>query len=332
MNCCAQTSNTHEAVGHTNTSGKNWPRTLESLQAGDDWEKVMKTETEIEYGETGVHGTIAEEKIHDRRLLKPSENILEMISKFGMFDFPDQAYPGMNNEYKLLKSGGQLYYGQVDSRGRKQGKGQLLTSEYLHVGYFYDDDRQGSGRTYFNDKQYIQSDWHHGKIHGQCTYVNESKGQTSNCFYKEGKKQGQAEEKWRNGSYFLGSYKEGLRDGKGELQWPDGNLYKGEFREGMMQGVGSYTWTDGKHYTGRWSANMMDGKGEFKWPDGRSYKGSYVKDQKEGFGTFKWTPKKWFEGHWKAGCPHGKGKLHEEDGTILEGVWENGELATKAES
>lgn len=270
-----------------------------------------------------------DQKLQEKKLLEPGDEILELISKYGMFDFPIHAYPGMVNPYMHINQGDFTYYGQVDIAGKKQGKGQIIGPSFLHIGYFYDDKRQGPGRTYFVNRQYLQSDWSEDKLDGLCLYVNEIEGQTSNCMYAQGKKNGDADERWRDGSYFIGTYIEGLKSGTGEMRWSDGNRYKGQLKDGQMHGEGTFTWTDGKQYRGRWLKDKMHGKGEFTWPDGRKYEGKYANDKKEGYGVFHWSANKWYEGYWKEGSPHGEGKLHDKDGIILQGIWHCGELTTK---
>ena len=84
---------------------------------------------------------------------------------------------------------------------------------------------------------------------------------------------------------YLGEKKDGKRHGQGELTFSDGSKYEGEFKDDKKHGQGTETYSDGSSYEGEWKDGEQDGNGTYTWSDG----GKYVGEWKDGYKTGKGT-------------------------------------------
>ena len=58
----------------------------------------------------------------------------------------------------------------------------------------------------------------------------------------------------------------------GEQKWPDGSRYIGEFFDGQPNGQGTYFWPDGDKYVGQWVLGVRSGLGIHTRTNGTSYR------------------------------------------------------------
>lgn len=47
---------------------------------------------------------------------------------------------------------------------------------------------------------------------------------------------------------FIGAYTNGKKNGEGEFKWKDGSTYKGHFKDNVIEGEGLYKWSNGRMY------------------------------------------------------------------------------------
>ena len=83
---------------------------------------------------------------------------------------------------------------------------------------------------------------------------------------------------------YIGEKKDGKRHGQGELTFSDGSKYEGEFKDEKKHGQGTETYSDGSSYEGEWKDGKQDGKGTYTWSGGK-----YVGEWKDGYKTGKGT-------------------------------------------
>lgn len=93
---------------------------------------------------------------------KSTTSIQNLLKKHGHFDFTETVYPGKNNKYTdkpISNEKGDQYCGQVDSKGRKQGRGLMITEDSYFEGYFNEDVYYGRGRLFVHP-----GDVYHGRL------------------------------------------------------------------------------------------------------------------------------------------------------------------------
>lgn len=134
--------------------------------------------------------------------LDTNGDIKDMMSKHGRCQFGQKDYPGKNNEvltqYKTFDDESK-YIGQVDSEGKKQGKGKMIHQDGIYFeGYFDKDVFNGPGNLYIPCGDFFKGVWKEGVIDGQGIYVNKDQIK------------------------YEGGWKDNLQHGYGVENWPDG--------------------------------------------------------------------------------------------------------------
>ena len=92
-------------------------------------------------------------------------------------------------------------------------------------------------------------------------------------------------------------------DGEGTMTFPDKRTFKGNFKDGLPSRDGTMSFPDKRTYTGEYQGTQPHGEGKMTFPD----KGTYT-------------------GEFKNGQPDGIGTMINADGTLLEGIWQSGNL------
>ena len=85
-----------------------------------------------------------------------------------------------------------------------------------------------------------------------------------------------------NGNYYIGEFKEGSRNGEGVEYWKDGSRYEGGWKDDSKYGQGTMYW-NGNKYTGQW--DDWEGQGEINYKDRTKYTGQWDSLQRHGLGT-----------------------------------------------
>ena len=102
--------------------------------------------------------------------------------------------------------------------------------------------------------------------------------------FKNDLKEGEGTYTWPKGERFAeskhkGNWKNGKRDGQGECWYHDGSHYKGAWKDDVKAGDGTYTWgnnEEGKStYIGKWSMDQKHGNGKMTWRDGTIFDGTW---------------------------------------------------------
>ncbi|MDP7194796.1 MAG: hypothetical protein QF864_01225 [SAR202 cluster bacterium] len=109
-----------------------------------------------------------------------------------------------------------------------------------------------------------------------------------------------------NGDKHVGEWKDGIPHGQGTFISANGNKYVGEFKKGEYHGQGTYTWADGSKYVGEFKGGSQDGQGTFTWANGDKYVGEFIGGERYGQGTATFV-----------------------DGTVINGIWNKGELVER---
>ena len=150
-------------------------------------------------------------------VLSPGDKIriYDLIQQYGHFTFPNEDYPGKDNNYMPKhEEGNSFYFGQVDSSGNKQGKGRLISPDLYCEGYFDNDELNGNGRYYLPSGEFYAGVIKNGDTSGFRRYIS------------------------HNGISYTGEWSNSVREGKGVEEWPDGTRYVGDFRDNLRHGKG----------------------------------------------------------------------------------------------
>ena len=126
------------------------------------------------------------------------------------------------------------YAGEVDSKGRKHGKGtyKWLDGSY-YEGDFDKDLRQGVGLFKWSNGESYKGDYLADQRTGEGLY------------------------NWQDGSVYQGSFLNGKRHGYGTFTSKDGTIYRGEWFDDLMHGKGELVRSDGLLVTGVWQAGKL---------------------------------------------------------------------------
>ena len=114
---------------------------------------------------------------------------------------------------------------------------------------------------------------------------------------------------------YVGEKKDGKRHGQGELTFSDGSMYEGEYKDGERHGQGTFTWSDGRKYEGEFKDGKKTGQGTFTWSGGGKYVGGFKDGKLNGHGTYTWSNGNKYVGEWKDG-KRWNGTYYDKNGKI----------------
>jgi len=98
--------------------------------------------------------------------------------------------------------------------------------------------------------------------------------------------------------YYKGEFKDHKKHGKGELRWKDGEKVVGEWVNGEKHGEATIYYADGSVWTGRFVNNKREGPGRgvgVKY--GYSFEGNYHNDERS-YGDIRWLNGDLWTGHY----------------------------------
>ena len=124
---------------------------------------------------------------------------------------------------------------------------------------------------------------------------------------------------------YSGDFKNNMKDGFGEEKYLDGSIYIGQFKQGMKNGKGNLILGGGKNYgySGMFKDDKIWGKGKFKWNENKEYIGEWEDDEISGYGIIR-EGKMWHVGFFKHNLKEGFGTtFYVEQNFALLGKWEN---------
>ena len=124
---------------------------------------------------------------------------------------------------------------------------------------------------------------------------------------------------------YSGDFKNNMKDGFGEEKYLDGSIYIGQFKQGMKNGKGNLILGGGKNYgySGMFKDDKIWGKGKFKWNENKEYIGEWEDDEISGYGIIR-EGKMWHVGFFKHNLKEGFGAtFYVEQNFALLGKWEN---------
>jgi len=207
---------------------------------------------------------------------------------------------------------GDVYHGQVDSYGRREGYGLYIqhTTGGTYEGVFSKNERHGNGMLFIPNRLKFCGEFYRDFIHGYGTLVFEDSSSYNghflrNCYHGKGTLCESDE------SIYVGHFRHGLRHGDGVEKYSDGKVFLGEYRGGKRHGIGTLLEKEnGKLlYSGKWQDDLMDGYGVQAT--------TCITDDSNDDNI-----NEQFEGHFICGQRSGEGTLTLSNGYILQGTWQ----------
>jgi len=250
----------------------------------------------------------------------------------------DQSHNNNNNNIYLKRTeyyeNGDIYHGQVDSYGRREGYGHYTqhTTGGTYEGAFSKNERHGSGILFIPGHLKFCGDFYHDYIHGYGTLVFEDTSSYNGHFINN-KFHGKGTLCESDGSIYVGHFRHGLRHGDGMEKYSDGKVFLGEYHNGKRNGIGTLLDKEnGKVlYSGKWQDDLMDGYGVqigistssscFDRNDEEDSNDDEQSSNKNNENNNKSIINEQFEGHFICGQRSGEGTLTLSNGYILQGVW-----------
>ena len=154
-------------------------------------------------------------------------------------------------------------------------------------------------------------------------------GDYYNGEFSDGKKNGQGNIIYANGTKYEGSFKNDYHDGFGKLIQLNGETYEGDWKKGKINGNGMRIHANGNKYIGNYVNNIRNGNGHLIFVNGESYKGNFLNGKANGNGVFKFKNGNIYEGEFKDNLIMGKGTLTLKNGDKYIGVFTNGSINGK---
>ena len=145
-------------------------------------------------------------------------------------------------------------------------------------------------------------------------------------YFSCGKKHGKGKlEDFEKKLEYLGDFKDDFKEGYGEEKYQDGSVYIGQFEKNMKNGNGNLILGGGAApygYVGMFKNDKISGKGKFKWNDNKEYIGDWLDNEISGYGIFH-EGKMLHIGFFKHNLKEGFGTtFYEEQNLALLGNWE----------
>jgi len=197
------------------------------------------------------------------------------------FKFPKEGI--IHN--KIIKSENEIYKGDINMNGEKNGFGKFISPEVKRIGFWRKDSFNGWGREIIaKTGEIYEGRFVNGKLNGIGILKNIKN--TKEHFYiyigdfVDNKKQGKGE-LFNNRHHYKGDFYDNKMNGKGKIEIYNQGEYEGTFKDDQIEGRGTLKWKDGSYYKGEVSKGKMNGYGEEMTNDGKIFKGIFVNGEKQ---------------------------------------------------
>ena len=169
----------------------------------------------------------------------------------------------------------QIYKGDLNAKGEREGIGKLQTQYYELVGMWKNDNFSGWGRQSRCNGELFEGRFENGLLNGKGIFLD-----------KKSKYLGEFRDykKWGKGKLitdkfiYIGDFQNNKMEGKGEIKFlKSGIEFNGNFVNDNIEGYGVFKFANGDIYEGEVKNNKMDGNGMYKYNNGKIYKGLFSK-------------------------------------------------------
>ena len=146
---------------------------------------------------------------------------------------------------KIKFPDGRLYEGDINPTNNDiSGAGTMIySSKKFYKGQFFKGKKHGKGILITENSNY-EGDFLEDKKHGEGTY-RYSNGNSYSGGFKEDLFDGFGFMDYSNGDRYNGDWRAGKMNGKGTYRFKDGKVYTGAWKEGKMHGEGKLTLNSG---------------------------------------------------------------------------------------
>jgi hypothetical protein len=248
--------------------------------------------------------------------------VKQIDTKLGPFKFAEEC----KESVRYIDSTREDVYKGGWSGDKFNGYGVLVKADgSKYEGHWKDGLLDGYARTILYNGEYYEGFMKNGKPEGEGIYCGTNT--SYNGSWKDGRKHGNGEETYTDGSKYIGHFVDNVRNGTGKFIWPNGCYYEGNIKDNKFNGYGEYSWENGRDYKGEWSNDEIV-RGVYKYVDGSVYEGEFYKNKKHGYGKMEYNSEKYYEGYWQNDKQNGLGK-YVKKGELNLGFWRNGKLVQR---
>ena len=172
----------------------------------------------------------------------------------------------------------QIYEGDLNIRGQRQGFGKLITQYYELKGIWKDDKLNGWGRQSRCNGDVFEGRFENGLLNGKGFFLDKQKNKYIGEF-RDMKRWGTGK-LVTNRIIYEGEFVNDKINGKGRIKFlKSGIEYEGTFINDNIEGYGKFKWINGDVYEGEVKNNKMHGNGIYHYKNGKIFKGLFENGQ-----------------------------------------------------
>ena len=166
----------------------------------------------------------------------------------------------------------EIYEGQVNQSGEKDGLGKLKSKNKTLLGHWRKGQFTGWGREIDNNGDIYEGKFINGNLYGKGIFANKK-----NYYLGEfrNKRMCGFGEIFNDEFHYCGQLWDGVPNGKGKIHIYKEGTYEGDFANGEMEGNGILKLNNGNYYIGEMHKGEMHGYGKFVYTNGRIDEGYF---------------------------------------------------------
>jgi len=172
----------------------------------------------------------------------------------------------------------QIYEGDLNIRGQRQGFGKIITQYYELKGIWKNDKLNGWGRQSRCNGDVLEGRFENSLLNGKGFFLDKQKNKYIGEF-RDMKKWGRGK-LITNKLIYEGEFVNDKIEGKGRIKFlKSGIEYEGTFINDNIEGYGKFKWINGDIYEGEVKNNKMHGNGVYHYKNGKVFKGLFKNGQ-----------------------------------------------------
>ena len=172
----------------------------------------------------------------------------------------------------------QIYEGDLNIRGQRQGFGKLITQYYELKGIWKNDKLNGWGRQSRCNGDVLEGRFENSLLNGKGFFLDKNKNKYIGEF-RDMKKWGVGK-LITNKIIYEGEFVNDMIEGKGKIKFLNSGIeYEGTFVNDNIEGYGKFKWINGDMYEGEVKNNKMHGNGIYHYRNGKIFKGLFKNGQ-----------------------------------------------------
>jgi len=172
----------------------------------------------------------------------------------------------------------QIYEGDLNIRGQRQGFGKIITQYYELKGIWKNDKLNGWGRQSRCNGNVLEGRFENSLLNGKGFFLDKQKNKYIGEF-RDMKKWGRGK-LITNKLIYEGEFVNDKIEGKGKIKFlKSGIEYEGTFINDNIEGYGKFKWINGDIYEGEVKNNKIHGNGVYYYKNGKVFKGLFKNGQ-----------------------------------------------------